>query len=63
MKDEFKSLSIKELLSIEMYLENDYEDEDSNWFPLFIKRPNGDIFCQFIQDDDIQLDAKLRMKK
>lgn len=57
-----KQLSVKDLLSIDMYLETGDEDEEMRWFPLFIHTPDG-IVCQFGQKNDILSNAKLRINE
>ena len=57
-----KQLSVKDLLSIDMYLETEDEDEEMRWFPLFIRTPDG-IECQFGQKNDILSNAKLRINE
>lgn len=46
-----RPLTKKELLSIQLRLDTGDEDEELQWFPLFIVRPNGDIECQFGSDE------------
>lgn len=57
-----KQLSVKDLLSIDMYLDTGDEDEEMRWFPLFIHTPDG-IVCQFGQKNDILSNAKLRINE
>lgn len=57
-----KRLSVKDLLSIDMYLETGDEDEEMRWFPLFIRTPKS-IECQFGQRNDILSSAKLRINE
>jgi len=54
-----KKITIHDLLSIDVYLDTDDEDEEMKWFPLFINTPEG-VICQFHSDE---LDSKsiLRM--
>ena len=59
-----KQLSVKDLLSIDMYLDmrDEDEDEEMRWIPLFIRTPKG-IECQFGQRNDILSNAKLRINE
>jgi len=49
-----KELSVKELLSIRVRrnaLLSYEEDDEMNWFPLFIIKANGNIECQLKTDE------------
>lgn len=56
-----KRMTIHDLMSIEIHVDTGDEDEESQWFPLFVKTPNG-ISCQFNNDGELDFKSKLRIK-
>lgn len=54
-----KKLSIHDLLSIDVRLDTGDDDEEMQWFPLFINTPKG-VICQF-HSDELDSKSNLRM--
>ncbi|KRO14227.1 hypothetical protein IV64_GL001711 [Lactiplantibacillus xiangfangensis] len=59
MKKKFK---IRDLLSIEVHLDTDDEDEEMQWFPVFINTPNG-VISQFSHPGDLDDALEFRMNE